>query len=31
LHDLGIVPASFDVASYADLSLVDEAATRLGK
>jgi|SRR6185437_11372743 len=31
LHDLGIVPASFDVARYADLSLVDEAAARLGK
>src|SRR6185312_7501427 len=31
LHDLGIVPASFDVARYADFSLVDEAAARLGK
>jgi NitT/TauT family transport system substrate-binding protein len=31
LHELGIIPASLDVASYADLSLVDEAAARLGK
>ena len=31
LHDLGIVPATLDVASYADLSYVDEAAARLSK
>jgi pimeloyl-ACP methyl ester carboxylesterase len=31
LHDLGIVPATFDVASYADLSYVDEAAARSAK
>jgi NitT/TauT family transport system substrate-binding protein len=28
-HDLGFVPASFDVKSHSDLSLIDEAAKRL--
>jgi hypothetical protein len=28
-HELGFVPASFDVKAHSDLSLIDEAAKRL--
>jgi hypothetical protein len=31
LVKFGIVPASIDVAKYTDMSIVDEAARRLGK